>query len=330
VDEVAEYRKKYESELERAAEGQESFRDLLQGSKPATSRRRGVTVASESAPAPPDGDDLTAALAVLRDTGAGEKLRSAALEVIGLEVDDHPEVVDSLIEILRDTTVPTDQRVRVLGLLQQISFLLVQFPAKRADYLQALRSIVDDPDADLRRRAMGILAREKDEYVQRRLVEGLEGTSKALVPPAKAIQFLGYDVHAEHFPLFRRIVEDPPNQSARKEAIRVLAADPSSADLLLGILKDKNEKPDVRKVCAIALQSMAPEKLEAEARRILMSDDEDDQLRAVSLNTLTYFGNPATLTGDDELSRQVQRLRTDSPSRQLKQASSAYMSKHPT
>src|SRR5262249_42950967 len=150
------------------------------------------------------------------------------------------------------------------------------FPAKRPDYLAALRSIIDDPDAELRRRAIGILAREKDEYVQRRLIDGLEGRSEALVPTEKAIQYLGYDVHAEYFPLLRRIVEDPPNPEARTEAVRLLAADPSSTDLLLTIFSDKGESPDVRKISAIGLHSAAPHRFEEQARRIVLDDDEDD------------------------------------------------------
>jgi hypothetical protein len=122
---------------------------------------------------------------------------------------------------------------------------MVQFPGKRPDYLATLRSIIEDPDAQLRRRAIGILAREKDEYVQRRLIEGLEQRSRALVPAAKAIQFLGYDVHAEYFPLLRRIIEQPPSRAAKREAVRLLSADPAATDLLVTLLNDKQQDPEV-------------------------------------------------------------------------------------
>ena len=39
---------------------------------------------------------------------------------------------------------------------------------------------------------------------------------------------------------------------------------------------------------AVALQSLDPEEFERQARRIVLDDDEDDQLRALSLNALTY------------------------------------------
>jgi hypothetical protein len=131
---------------------------------------------------------------------------------LSLEVDDHPELIDTLLAYLGEAGNPPGRRLAVLNLLQEISFRMVGFPAKRPEYLAMLRSIIEDPDSKLRRVAIGILAREKDDYVQRRLVDGLEDASKALVPAAKAIQFLAYDVHSEYFPIAKRIVENPPSR----------------------------------------------------------------------------------------------------------------------
>jgi hypothetical protein len=325
---AAEYRRQYEAELEQAAEEQVSFRDLLEGStgRPATRRNRGFATTA----GPSGDDDLRAAVAVVGDGKADAQLRSAALQVISIKIDEHPELIDTLLRLLQDSTLPSDQRIAVLNVLQEISFRMVSFPAKRPDYLAALRSIIEDPDAQLRRQAIGILAREKDDFVQRRLIDGLEGRSKALVPAAKAIQFLGYDVHSDYFPLLRRIVEHPPSLVAKKEAVGLLAADPSSKDLLLKILKDKDESPEVKLISAIALQTLAPKEFEEQARRIVLDEDEDDQLRALSLNALTYFANPAAMSQDEELTRRVGQMRKESTSRHLKKATAGYMAKYGT
>ena len=324
TDEVSEYRRKYEEELAKAAEKQTSFGDLMKASRSRSSRR------GMAATAPADRDEMDEALSVVKDPKAGDQLRTAALQTIGINIEEHPDAIDTLLEILRDGSLPTSHRLAVLNLMHQISFQLVRFPGKRPDFLETLRSIIDDPDPQFRRRVIGILAREKDAYVQSRLIEGLKDRSKALVPPAKAIQFLGYDVHAEHFPLLRGIVEHPPSRTAKKEALRLLAADPSSSDMLLEVLKDSREDPEVRRVSAIALQSAAPQKAQEEARRILMNDDEDDGLRASSLNTLTHFGNPTDLSSDADLQRQVDSLNRASKSRRLKQAAAEFISRSPT
>jgi len=322
---VSEYRRQLEAELEQAARQQPSFRDLLERS----GRGAGSHPAAASEHASAD-DDATAAIAVLRDGEADEPLRSAALQVISGAVEERPELIDTLLEVLRDAARPADVRMAVLDVLQQISFRMAAFPAKRPDYLATLRSVIDDPDAELRQRAIGILAREKDEYVQRRLIDGLERRSEALVPTEKAIQYLGYDIHAEYFPLLRRIVEDPPTPAARTEAVRLLAADPSSTDLLLTILSDKTEGSDVRRISAIGLQSAAPGRFEEQARRIVLDDDEDDQLQAMSITALTHFSNPETLSRDDELTDRIALLRTKPPSGDVEQAAAGYLSKHRT
>jgi hypothetical protein len=318
---VSEYRRQVEAEAEAAAQREPAYKKALR--KAGRSGRSG----GGAFPTPTGDDDLSIALAVLADSGATDEAFTAALHAMSLEVDDQPEFIDTLLAYLGEAGNPPDRRLAVLNLLQEISFRMVGFPAKRPEYLAVLRSIIEDPDSKLRRVAIGILAREKDDYVQRRLVDGLEGTSRALVPAAKAIQFLAYDVHSEYFPIAQRTVENPPSQGAKVEAVRLLAADSSAKDLMVGILRDRSEKPEVKIAAAVALQSLDPEEFERQARRIVLDDAEDDQLRALSLNALTYFGNPATQSEDDELARRVESLNSQSRSRSVKKAAAGYLAK---
>ena len=71
----------------------------------------------------------------------------------------------------------------------------------------------------LRQRVLGLLAREKDGFAQRKLLQGLENPEKALVPPEKALQLLSYDIHADAYPVARKIVKKPPNANAKREAL---------------------------------------------------------------------------------------------------------------
>lgn len=320
---VSEYRRQVEAEAEAAARTEPAYKQALRNARP-SGRTDGRALAVSTAT---DGDDLSTALGVLADPDATDEAFTAALQAMSLEVDDHPELLDALLEYLVDAGNPTVRRLAVLNLLQEISFRMVGFPAKRPEYLAVLRSIIEDPDAQLRRVAIGILAREKDDHVQRRLVDGLEGKSKALVPAAKAIQFLAYDVHSEYFLIAKRIVEKPPNQGAKVEAVRLLAADPSAKDLLVRILEDRGERLQVKMAAAVALQSLDPEEFERQARRIVLDDEEDDQLRALSLNALALFGSPAARSEDDDLARRVESLHSRSRSRSVKRAAAGYLAK---
>jgi hypothetical protein len=318
---VSEYRRQVEAEAEAAARREPAYKKALRKAGP--SERAG----GGAFPTPPGGDDLSLALDVLGDSDATDEAFTAALQAMSLEVDDHPELIDTLLAYLGEAGNPSGRRLTVLNLLQEISFRMVGFPAKRPEYLAVLRSIIEDPDSKLRRVAIGILAREKDDYVQRRLIDGLDGTAKALVPVAKAIQFLAYDVHSEYFSIAKRIVENPPSRGAKVEAVRLLAADPSAKDLMVGILRDRSEKPEVKMAAAVALQSLDPEEFERQAGRIVLDDDENEQLRALSLNALTYFGNPAAQSEHDELARKVESLNSRSRSRSVKKAAAGYLAK---
>jgi hypothetical protein len=307
---VAEYRKQYAAQLARA------------------SARARASAAGPAGGRPTDRDDASAPLAVLRDRSATLERRLEALAGLGITLGRRHDLIDAVLALLRDQSEPVALRLAALRALQQASFRVVTFAPKRADYLAALRSVIDDRDAELRRRAIGILAREKDEYVQRRLLEGLEKRGPALVPPAKAIQFLGYDVHAEHFPMLREMVRRPPNRAAKKEAVRLLGSDPTAKPLLLELLNDRREPRDVRSTSAVALQSLDPDLFEAHAKRIAGDDEEDVELRASCLSALAHFASPATMAADGDFRRSVERLGRTSDSPQVKQAMAAYMSRY--
>ena len=124
---------------------------------------------------------------------------------------------------------------------------------------QRLRAVATDADPELRQRVLGLLAREKDGFAEKRLLEGLQQPEKALVPPEKALQLLSYDIHAEAYPVARMIVKNPPNEEAKREALRLLAADASSKPLFERILNDKEETKENRQLSASALQAIAPD-----------------------------------------------------------------------
>lgn len=242
---------------------------------------------------------------------------------------------DILLAVLVDEHQPTGARTEALVGLQQLSLRMVSFPAKRPAYLAALRSLVDVEDMGLRRRVVGILARAKDEYVQRRLMDGMQPGNRSLVPLAKAIQFLGYDVHAEHFPLLRGIVADPPSHAAKLEAVRVLAADPASVPLLAGLVRDSSERPEIRRQAAVGLQSLAPATFAATAVELAEDATAPDALRALALTALTLFDPPgpaaAQPTGSTSAPAHpvagVDDLAATETSVQLRKAARAYVAR---
>jgi HEAT repeat protein len=223
---------------------------------------------------------------------------------------DDPE---QLLRTVRDTTRPAEERIAALEMLQQLSFSAAAFAELRPAFIETLRAIVDDPDERLRAMVLESLAQEKDEYAQRRLLAGLAGEENRLVTDERAIQFLGYDIHGEHFPLMRRLALDAPDPGTRREAVKVLSSDTESADLLLDIYGNKSEVDEVRRASASALLSVDPVRFEERAKETVVDDDDAESVRAASLTALTYYGNPSVLANDKEFVERVARVKTGIP-----------------
>ncbi len=255
-----------------------------------------------------DAATLAAHSTVLADAGKPVKQRLAALAALGWSITDEPQRLAAVLKLLTDPSEPIQLRLAALAVLQSATFHPERFERIRADYLKALRKVSSDDDLELRQRALGMLAREHDPATQEKLIEGLREPAKALVAPEKALQLLGYDLHSDAYPIARAIVEAPPNEMARREALRLLAADGASAQLFENILMDKGESCEIRQLSASALHNLAPERLQACARQITMDSSEPSDIRSVGVTALTHFGDDDTMRQDDVLNAYLKQL----------------------
>lgn len=255
------------------------------------------------------------------------KERIAAMANVTQAVCENKNKLQALLKVLRNPQEPISVRLASLQALQAASFAVVQFESGRADYLATLRAVVTDPDPELRQRVLGLLAREKDGFAQQRLLEGLQQPEKALVPPEKALQLLSYDIHADAYPVARMIVNNPPSEGAKREALRLLAADASSKPLFERILRDKEETREIRQLAASALQAIAPQAMQTYARELLLDSNEYDDIQATSLTALTQFGNATKVGQDEELLKRVDSLKSGA-STKLKRSARRFLTKY--
>lgn len=326
------YRKRIESEVAKAAQRPSRFGDLLARSGAAT-RRRPALLGIQ----PVDGgdeeafveivDDVDEAARILELREGNTDLRVAAIEEVTSGVTERAALFRLLIERLVDREEDISVRLAALSGLVQLNISAPRSVFDRPMYLDALRSIVNDRDMTLRRRVIGILAREKDAFIQQQLLDGLLGRSASLVPASKAIQLLGYDVHAIPTNLLKEIVEHPPNSAAKREAVRLLAADPTSAGLLSRLLADQTERSDVRRIAAIGLHWLAPAKFATAARRIILDDEEDPDLRATCISALSseWDGLESALESTDDVTNTIVGLARTASSAPLRRAAKAYL-----
>ena len=299
---VDEYRKSYEAKARKA--------------KSAEVRRSSRATAGS---APTGTRDLVAAI---KDTSKRPKARISAIDTASVGAVKTPSVMNLLIKILADPAEDDKVREAALAALQQNTFSAIEFRRYAADFRNALRSAATDDDPELREQAMDILALGGDEYVQRLLVDGLQDPKVAWVKPQRALQMIGYDVHAEHYGLLRDIVETSKQPAVRRTALRLLAADSDAKDLFARIAADKSEDSAARSTSAIALQSLAPDDFSAVARDVVLDDDEDDKVRATFINAMSH----GSVRGGADVGEKLREITESSDqSTQLKGAARQYM-----
>lgn len=271
----------------------------------------------------------TRAVAVATDKKKPAEERLEALALVPLAVGGKDENLRAVIETLRDANEAVEVRMAALQSLQAASFRVEAFEPVRGDYRAALRKIATDANPELRQRALELLAQEKEGFAQKKLLEGLQDPDKALVPPEKALQLLSYDVHADAYKHARRIVENPPNPLAKREALRLLAADPSAIPTFEKVLLDKNELRENRQLAASALHAADPTKMQALARNIVVDSGDYDDIRATSLTALTQFGDKAAVAADQALQQSVDRMKVQG-SQKLRDSATRFLDTYKT
>jgi hypothetical protein len=301
-----------------------------------TSKRKAAKSATKaakkakSAPRPKSATKMSAKAAYSIATSPKKtvKQRVAAIHQVPLAVSEGDENPQAVMKVLRNSDEPVQVRLAALQSLAAAGFSAAGFETWRGDYIAALRAVATDPDAEIRQRALGLLARENDGFAEQKLLEGLKNPEQGLVPPEKALQLLGYDVHAEAYSVARDIVNKPPNAQAKLEALRLLAADATSAPLFEKVLRDKNELREIRQVAASALQSLNPEKLQQNAREMLLDPSEYDDIQATSLTAITQFGDDDAIAKDKPLLKSVDRLSASKAKSKYKQSARRFLSKY--
>jgi hypothetical protein len=257
-----------------------------------------------------DGSDIEKGLAIYKDNNADARIRAAAITGLLHYAGENAGLLTEFSELLQAEDTPPAIRNACLYVLQVSRISSPLFAAVKPSYTNALRSLVDSKQEGLQAAAMEYLALGKDEYVQTRLVESLTNPDKKIAEPEVAIQLLSYDLHADHFPILREIVENPPNEASKKEALRSLAADAGSADLLFKTLNNATEDAETRHVCAVALQNMNPasKELAGSYKKILTDSAEDKGLKTALLNTLTFSAQGNILDDDADFQQQLDQV----------------------
>jgi hypothetical protein len=239
------------------------------------------------------------------------------LEAVLVDAKTFESAMRMLLDILADDSSASDLKLTALERLGAATFQPVRFAPFHAEYIERLRHLAVSDDKEIRHTALDRLTLENDEVAQGLLRDGLEGTRKPLVPAATAVRFLARDEHGDAAPLFRDIARGGKGR-ARDEALRALAADSESVDLLASISADKSERTAVRELAAMSLKAASPTRFASVARDLVLDDGEDDALRTSALSAVAHTPEAADAVDDDAFRAGLDRIKADTRSRGLK------------
>jgi hypothetical protein len=269
-----------------------------------------------------------AAMSVATNVDKTAKQRVAAIASAPLAVIESDKDLEAMLTVLRNTGEPIAVRLAAFQALQAAAFSVLAFASNRGDYIATLRKVATDPDPELRQRVLGALMRDQDGFAQKKLLDGLKDPGKALVPPEKALQLLSYDIHADAYKIAREIVKKPPNDDAKREALRLLAADTTAVPIFEKVLRDKKELRANRQIAASALHSLNPDKFQQYARKIVSDKSDYDDIRATSLVALQQFGDDEALGKDKALLKSVKGFSGGKTQANYKQTARQFLSKY--
>ena len=289
-----------------------------------TTKKRAAKASKKAAKAPQK-RSARAALSVATNARKGTAERLEALIEAPAAILQSDENLQQLLKVVRNTEEPAWVRLEAIDAVATAAFAVTTFEPYRNDYIATLQAVADDPVLEIRERALGLLSSEKNKFAQKKLLEGLKNPDKALVSPEKALQLLSYDVHTEAYSVARDVVSNPPNELAKQEALRLLAADPDSTKLFEKLLRDKDEKREVRQVAASALNSLAPQKLQEHAREILLDASDYEDIQATSMTAVKQFGDEEAVANDEKLLKSVNRLSTAAKSARYKKSAKQFL-----
>jgi hypothetical protein len=225
---------------------------------------RSVAKAEAAASKPQSRARAAAPQGIVANKKTPPKTRVEALGRVTRE--EGPDAVpETALERLADPKESPAVRLAAIKLLQQKQFFSSSAAEWRPAFVDALRGAVRD--RQVRPAALEVLSLFKDRPTQELLLEGINKPAKALVPLTEALRLLSTDVHSDVVDAARRVTDTPQlrrNKAAFVQAVRILAADPSSVGKLQEVVGNDAYAMDARRVAATAISHLSPGALRAE------------------------------------------------------------------
>lgn len=234
----------------------------------------------------------------------------------GLETETN---IERLLTIAADVSEAVAVRVQAIDRLNEIAFDLQAFAPYNARFIALLKQLCTDKSATIRLAAFRRLSLSLDRETRDLLQQSVLDQSKKLIPDKAAATLLSFDAHVSSRDTLRSLTEHA-DAAVRRVAIRGLAGDSGSADLLEAIAVDTNEDSKVRQSAALSLKVASPKRFAALAKQVVVDDSEDDGLRSLAMSALAHGAEVRNIASSADFSRELDAVSEKAKSRSLKKS----------
>lgn len=305
---ISKEKKEYIKELKaekKQAEKEETPTEFYDTTKPTDERLKALN------PMTPfkDQDDVTKAINTIKNRDEDPEIRVAAMRKIRNHIGREAELIELMVDMLKDSTENLAVREETYLTLKANTFSSPVLNADKSIFKNALRAVATDDNASLREPALETLAAEKDEYAQRLLIDGLSGEGQAYLPADKAIRYLSYDLHSDYYPvIFDVLQKSEDNSQIQIEATRVLGGYEKARSYIAKKLKDTKSSIQLRKICAATLNANDQEYFIEQAKEIIVNDQDDQEFRSFCLDALAKTPQISKIRMDEKFNNRVKDI----------------------
>jgi HEAT repeat protein len=252
---------------------------------------------------------------------SSDKLGSGGQKM--LDVAGSDEQIDALIALLKNPATPVAEQLRALNTLGIVSIFSKVLPTRSADLTNALRGLINSPDAEVRRQALSSLSLMGDEVAQQHLRSELASDkpeAEKSVPTYQAIAMLGVDGKAIDKALLLAIAKNPPDDESLVQAVRHLPADKDTAGVLMAILRDESKPFAARALIPDIVNNVDPSGFVAYAKQKLEQHGADSEIAPFLASGVVNIQPDKNQHQVEETKTLIRSLATASPNSFLKAA----------
>ncbi|WP_281631550.1 tyrosinase family protein [Flavobacterium luteolum] len=266
-------------------------------------------------------------LDILKDSSSTTGMRVLALSKLTQVISVDEDEIKYILGLVANTKVHPDLRKQAFRTIQILAFSSPIFPLLKPEVIETFRGLIRDNNIEIRKLACGYLAKNKDEFIQRNLLNGIKNPAEAFLPEDLAVHLLGYDDHAAIYPELRKILEHSSNNDSRSEAAFLLAGDPLAQSLLLNVANNSKERFDVRKNSMLSLKEQNSNGFLKIAKDIILDNNENDQIRTLTIKTIdSDFDNKII---DEQFIGKLKEIKKEQVSKDLSKGIKSFIKNQP-